>query len=93
MGVHNSLIFNLFSEMEVQERIDSEDESATEEERTEELDNRVLNGFQGSLTETGDVLGSDSSSTAASATASHSARLPRRQLEALLILLLLMVLL
>lgn len=79
--------------MEIQDRVDSEEEPATNEDTVEEMDNRVQNGFQGSLTETGDVLNPDASSTSASATASHAVRLPRRSQEAILFLLFLVELL
>lgn len=74
--------------MEIQDRVDSEEESATEEETVEDLDNRVLNGFQGSLTETGEVMGPDASSTSASATAPRFARFSRGPLLLLLLVLL-----
>lgn len=85
--------FQFFLEMEIQDRVDSEEEVATEEETVEDMDNRVLNGFQGSLTETGDVMNPDASSTFASATAPHSARLSQKPEEMLLLLLCLLVLL
>lgn len=75
--------------MEIQDRMDSEEKVPTEEEEVDDLDNRVLNGFQGSLTETGVVMGPDASSTSASASAPQSVRMSQ---EALLLLLLVVLL-
>lgn len=78
--------------MEIQDRMDSEEEAATEEETVEDLDNRVLDGFQGSLTENGDTTGTDASSTSASAVAPHSPRLLQGLHEVVMLLFLLLVL-
>lgn len=68
--------------------MDSEEHpSATEDENetVEDLDNRVVNSYQGSLTETGDLVGPDVSSTSASAIAGRLSWEPQTVLLFLLI--------
>lgn len=84
MRLHN---VQYFLEMEIEERVDSEEEPATEEDTVTDLDNRVLNGFQGSLTETGDLIAPGVSLTSASATAPHLTRWSRRSQDAVMLLL------
>lgn len=73
--------------MEIEERVDSEEEPATEEDTVTDLDNRVLNGFQGSLTETGDLIAPGVSLTSASATVPYLTRSSRRSQDAVMLLL------
>lgn len=42
----------MFAEMEIQDRVDSEDENMEEDVETENTEKRLYNGYQGPLTET-----------------------------------------